>query len=259
MANNYRTQGLFTLSPGGYAFMLARLVEDGPAMTYLQKHCPERNYALCAYLDKMPLYNARMFLWDTESPFHKVGHIDGYRQEGREIVRESILHYPFQVMMLGVKNTFLQLLRIKNGGWRSDLSSPYPSRAMQLYFPNEFRSYASSLQSRKILPLETLDYLYTMVYLFSLLIAIAALFIFLKRRMYLPALLLIFITCAYVIHAFVNGAISVPNDRHGSRIIWLLTFFSIASLMHLIKYWKNYTGRLPQSIGQKKRAGAPSH
>jgi hypothetical protein len=98
-----------------------------------------------------------------------------------------------------------------------------------------------------------------MVYLFSLLIAIAALFIFLKRRMYLPALLLIFITCAYVIHAFVNGAISVPNDRHGSRIIWLLTFFSIASLMHLIKYWKNYTGRLPQSIGQKKRAGAPSH
>jgi hypothetical protein len=252
MANNYRTQGLFILSPGGYAFILARLVDDGPAMKYLQEHCAERNYALCAYLDEMPSFDSYQFLWNIKSPFHKVGHIDGYRQEGSEIVRETFLHYPFQVMKLCISNTFRQLFMIKNGGWRPDLSSPYPTRAIQMYFPDEFRSYTNALQSRKMLPLKTLDYLYTTVSLLSLLIAIAAFFIFLKRRMYLPAMLLIFITCAYIIHAFLNGAISVPNDRHGSRIIWLLPFFSIASLMHLIKYWKNYSGTSPQPFGQEK-------
>jgi hypothetical protein len=177
MSNNYRTQGLFTLSPGGYAFMLARLLEDGPAMQYLQEHCPERNYALCAYLDMMPPYNSELFLWNRKSPFHRVGHFDGYRLEGREIVRETILHYPFQVMKLGFRNTFQQLFMIKNGGWRPDFSSPHPTRALQKYFPGEFRSYASSRQSRKLLPLETLDYLYTVVCLLSLLIAMAAFFI----------------------------------------------------------------------------------
>ena len=54
LANNYRTYGILTISPGGYAFPLARLLADGPAVKYLRVHCPEENYTLCAYLDQLP-------------------------------------------------------------------------------------------------------------------------------------------------------------------------------------------------------------
>ena len=93
LANNYRTYGILTISPGGYAFPLARLLADGPAVKYLRVHCPEENYTLCAYLDQLPL-DSNTFLWSADSPFRKVGWIYGYRHEGQKIVIETVLHYP---------------------------------------------------------------------------------------------------------------------------------------------------------------------
>jgi hypothetical protein len=247
MSNNYRMWGTFTMSPGGYAFILARLIVDGPATKYLREHCSEHNYALCDFLDELPPKSTDYFLWNRNSPFHKVGHINGYRQEGKEIVRETILHYPFQIIKTSIYNGFRQLFMIKNSGWRPDFRHPYPTMAIGEYFPEEFRYYANSLQSRKLLPLETLDYLYTGVCLLSLLIAVAALIIFKKFVFPQPLMFFIFITYTYFIHAFLTGALSLPDDRFGSRTIWLLPLFSLASAMHITKNWKHFNWTMSQS------------
>jgi glycerol uptake facilitator-like aquaporin len=89
--------------------------------------------------------------------------------------------------------------------------------------------------------------LHRMIICFSLLIAVAIFFIYLKHKQYLPLLLLISIVCAYVLSSFITGALSNPNNRYGSRIIWLLPFFSFASLIHFINFWTEYFRRSPRT------------
>jgi hypothetical protein len=74
----------------------------------------------------------------------------------------------------------------------------------------------------------------------SLLAAGIAFLIFLKQPQYLLVIFLYFIGAAYLLQALLTGCLSVPGHRFGGRMIWLLPFFSIASLMHIINQWKEY-------------------
>ncbi|MFA5321420.1 MAG: hypothetical protein WC373_01995 [Smithella sp.] len=252
IANNYRSTGAFTFSRGGYSFLLARLVADGPAVKYLQQSCPERKYKLCAYLDQLPVESVE-FLWSAESPFRTVGWISGYRIEGTEIIKETILSFPFLIIKNSLKNTFLQLPRINNWyGICSYINFPYPTEKIREYYPGDFHAYATSRQSLNQLFLNVFNRLHRIVICFSLLIAALMFLIFLKFRQYLPAFLLISLVCAYIISSFITGTFNEPHDRYGSRIIWLLPFFSTASLMHLLNNWKEYSRIFIKTVNAKK-------
>jgi hypothetical protein len=247
IANNYRTYSAFTFSHGGYAFLLARFVADGEAIKYLKESCPERKYKLCAYIGQLPA-DSDKFLWSEESPFRKVGWINGYRQEGKEIVKNTILNYPFSVIKNSFKNSILQLPMINNSyGICSYIDKPYPTNEIRKYYPCEFHAYATSRQSLNQLSLNTFNRLHRMIICFSLLITVAIFFIYLKHKQYLPLLLLISVVCAYLLSSFITGALSNPDNRYGSRIIWLLPFFSFASLIHFIHFWKEYFRRSPRT------------
>ncbi len=241
VVNGYLTYGTLTISPGSYAFPLARLVADGSAIRYLQTHCPEENYALCAYLDKLPA-DQDVFLWSDDSPFRKVGWISGYRQEGKKIVVETVLHYPFQIGKLTMWNTLRQLHMISNRyGICSYLDKPYPTDAIKAYFPGDFDAYAHSRQSQNTLGLSGFNRLHRLVIMLCLPLAAAVLFYYLKRRRFLPVLLLASLTGAYGLNAFISAALSGPHNRYGSRLIWLLPFFCLASVIDVIQNRKRQT------------------
>jgi len=236
IANNYRTQGVFTFSPGGYAFLLARLVGDGPAVKYLEKSCPDKKYKLCAYLNELPS-SSNKFLWEKDSPFRKVGWIDGYQIEGREIIRGTILLYPLDVTKQCLKNTVLQLIKVLTLRY-SYLDKSYVTDPIRLHVPLEYNAFENSKQNQKRLNLSGLNYLHLAVACISILAAGLAFLIFLRQSRSLPVLCLLFVGTAYLVHALLTGCLSIPDHRYGSRIIWLLPFLSIASLMHIIFNWK---------------------
>jgi hypothetical protein len=241
VANGYLTYGTLTISPGSYAFPLARLVADGPAVRYLRTHCPEENYALCAYIDQLPA-DHDAFLWSDDSPFRKVGWISGYRQEGEKIVIETVLHYPFQIGKLTIWNTLRQLYMINNCyGICSYLDKPYPTDAIKAYFPGDFDAYAHSRQSQNTLGLSGFNRLHRLVIMLCLPLAAAVLFYYLKRRRFLPVLLLASLTGAYGLNAFISAALSGPHNRYGSRLIWLLPFFCLAAVLDVIQNRKRQT------------------
>jgi hypothetical protein len=242
LSNGYRHQNMLTLSPNGYCFLLARLIVDGPATLYLRDNCAERKYALCDYLNQIPATSDE-FLWAAESPFCKVGWISGYRSEGIEIIKETIRHYPFLIIKNAFRNMVSQLPMINNWyGLCSYMNSSHPTHDIRKHYPGDFHAYATSKQSLNQLSLNAFNRLHSAVIRLSLPLIALMFFIFLKRRHYLPALFLITIVSAYVLSSFVTGALSVPHDRYGSRIIWLLPFFSIASLTHEIVFWRNDKG-----------------
>jgi len=238
IANNYRTQRVFTLSPGGYAFLLARLVADGPAVKYLEKSCPEKKYKLCDYLQELPS-NSSKFLWPEDSPFRKVGWIDGYQKEGSEIVRGTIILYPFDVAKQCLKNTVLQSVKFLTHR-KSCLDALYVCYPLWSYYPNEFQEFEKSKQSQNRLNLRGLNYLHLVFSGLALLAAGIAFLIFFKQPQYLSVIFLYFIGVAYLLQALLTGCLSVPDHRFGGRMIWLLPFFSIASLMHIMNHWKEY-------------------
>lgn len=239
VANGYRSYGILTISPSGYAFLLARLVADGPAVQYLRDKCPEQKYALCDYLDQMPA-DSDEFLWPLDSPFRKVGWVTGYREEGQKIVMGTILHNPAQIGSLVLSNTFRQIPMINNWyGIAPYLDKSDPTDAIKVNFPGDFGAYASSRQNQNTLGLSRFNRLHLLVISLCLPLAAAVFCFYLKRRLYLQLTFLISLACAYGLSAFITAALAVPHNRYGSRLIWLLPFFCLAAVPHVIKQLKN--------------------
>lgn len=252
IANNYRLYGEFTMSRGGYAFLLSRLICDGPAVDYLQESCPEKKYKLCGYIGELPSQPDK-FLWSKESPFRKVGWITGYRVEGSEIVKETIKRYPLPIFKNSLKNSFLQILMINNWyGITSYIDTPYPTDQIREYYPNDFHAYLNARQSLNKLSLNSFNRLHRVIICFSILITTVISLILSSRRQYVPLLLILWIVCAYMVSAFVTGTLNEPHNRYGSRMIWLLPFFSMASLMHIFDNRKDYSWILFKPFNEEK-------
>jgi SAM-dependent methyltransferase len=230
IASNYIAVGEVTFAFNGYAYPLARLVADGQAGSYLRENCPQHPYALCGYIDHLPK-DATEFIWSADSPFRKVGWFDGYRREGREIVVGSVMRFPLWTLKSALENTGRQLVSVTTGlGLTSYLNVASPTAGLQTYYPSEFRAYQNSRQSRgEVEPLNRLNRLHMAALIVSLLYGCAAGLLFVKRGQWLSAELLATIACAVLGNSFASGALSGPSDRYGSRLIWLLPFFALAS------------------------------
>jgi hypothetical protein len=230
IAANYLTLGKAAFSVDGYAFLLARLVADGQAVSYLRESCPEQNYALCGYIDQLPK-DSDEFLWSANTPFKKVGWFDGYRRDGREIVMGTVMRFPLWTLKSALENTGRQVVKVRTGGFTSYLNVPQPTARLRIYYPSEFRAYQNSRQNRGELEhMDWLNRLHMAALIVSLLCDCAAGLLFAKRRQWLPTQLLATIVCAVLVNSFVSGAFSQPSDRYGSRLIWLLPFFALASI-----------------------------
>jgi hypothetical protein len=233
LANSYLSHGFIGISPGGYAFPLARLVADGPAVRYLREHCSEKEYALCNYIDDLPS-TSEDFLWSADSPFLMVGWFEGYRLEGQEIVEGTISHYPLWTLQTAMRNTIHQVRTFRTGcGLIPYLESSYPTATIREYLQGDFHAYEVSKQNRDRLGLNKFNRLHKAFIALSLLYALIVFLIFLKRREWLLVYLFIAIAFAYLLNAFLCGAISGPNGRYASRLIWMLPFVSLAAGIHL--------------------------
>lgn len=229
LGRNYAMHREVTLSSGGYAFLLARLVADGQAVRYLRESCPQRHYALCVYIEQLP-HDSSDFLWSPRSPFRRVGWIDGYRREGREIVVQTISRYPASTLTSALTNATGQVVAIRTGsGLISWMNNIYPTDSLRRCYPAEFKTYENSRQSRGTLDVDAFNGLHMAVVVLSLIYGGVAAVILAKRRQWLPVELLLTIAGALLMNALVTGALSVPNARYGSRLIWLLPFWAFAS------------------------------
>lgn len=235
MGVNYFTLGEVAFSVNGYAFQLARLVADGQAVSYLREACPQRGYALCEYIDRLP-NDSDEFLWSPDSPFRKVGSFAGYRREGREIVLRTIMRFPLWTLRSALNNTTRQLFEVRTGsdygfasyktyGNRQDTSDE-----IHTCYLSEYGAFENSRQSRgELAHLYNLNRLHRAALILSFLYSCAIGLLFAKREQWLQTELLVTIACAVLVNSFVSGALSRPVPRYGSRLIWLLPFFALAS------------------------------
>lgn len=233
------------LSKSRHVFFMGALVEHGIAKTYLDEHCSNTNYKLCAYKDSLPPL-AWQFIWEDNSPFYKIGGWKETKSEFNDIIRGTLTEPRFILMHIteSLKATVMQLTRFKSGdGLGAFGEETLLYQRVNEYFPNEANAYSNSLQSRSKLGFITwANYLHVIIVICSaLLLIMLCMKGVLKDEKMLT--LLSVIVAAIAVNAWTCGTFANAIDRLGVKVIWLLPLIVAIAMV----------GRISNKIGDKRQ------
>jgi hypothetical protein len=220
----------YSLSPKGYVWFFARLIDTGFMQEYLTEKCPEKSYEICNYKDSLP-NNSQTFLWDEGSVYYKTGGWNVDHNEYSKIIND-VLTSPKYLSLFGYScctNFLKQMVSFKIG---DKLTNEYNWQSVQYqlavknYNRNEFKNdFQLSEQMFGTLKFETINIVnYIMIFFSSLVI----LFVFYRRKLNRNLHLFSFIIiCGIIFNAGVISNLSAVTDRYQSRIMWMLPFLAI--------------------------------
>jgi hypothetical protein len=225
--------GRMTISPGGSIFLLARLVEDGPARDYLAADCPQANFKLCAFVNDMPM-DANRFLWG-DGPVRSLGGFGALVDEAPVVVAGTLRLEPLRVAWLSLGNILRQLATFGMSGYSRSFRSPYylwqqTERAMQDHLPGEVdalrqsREASGSIGLRGLFELQWATVAVSGVWFALLYLAGSRADRRIRELMWITA-------AALITNAAICGVLSGPSDRYQSRMIWLVPFLLCVAVL----------------------------
>ncbi len=245
---NLITRGSVSPSPYGSIFMLARSLEDGPAMRTLERHCPASGWRLCAVLTAGRPESADTFLWQPDSTLYRAGGPRRLSAEAGMIVATAIREQPGVMLRMALRNTLHQLGMVATGdglnAW-PDTVTPVIHRD----FPAaEARRYDAARQTggRLGVPQWFQDVQHAAL-LLGALATLAALGLMIGRGQPAAGLCAAILVCL-VGNAAVTGALSGPHDRYESRVAWLVVFAPAVAAMALRRPGASRLSPLPGQV-----------
>ena len=258
----------FTFNRWGKVIFLARVLEDGPGLRYLNDICATRDLKTCAAL---PLFNEaskkeedlgltknpetknlvlNALLWD--GGINLVGGLSVVNSEALEIIRGAIRTYPLEMAHAFAKNTYDQFTIFTVGNqFGSTAHLIAINNFFQVHFPTSYKSYINYHQSKGGVNIVTnvLNPAYNLTIIFSgSFILVLAYFSFRKQSYWdricknSSVQLVIFSLLGFLIsNAMITGGISAVFDRYQSRVIWLLPAITLLCIIESItrKYKKS--------------------
>ena len=215
-----------SISPYGSVFMLARMSGDGNVKSVLEKYCPEKNWTLCAWTDRLAK-DSDLFMWDPKGPVwtHPGGPI-GLAPEASEIVALTMRTQPMPLLWSAIKNTVTQLSMVKLGDTiHSDWLDITVLKSVEKFFPAaELERYKNSHQVQGTM-LERVSFVSAVGAYAVLLGFLLSLYLFYRALRSRDWTVLGFISLIWIgvlANAFATGALSKPHYRYQTRIAWLL-------------------------------------
>lgn len=241
-----------TISPHGSVFMLARLSGDGNTKEILEKYCAQKNWYLCAWVDRLPA-DSDDFLWNGQGPVwsHPGGPI-GLAPEASEIVSYVLRTRPWPVLLSGLKNMAEQLWMIQLGDTlHPDHLDVTVAKSVRQYFaPAELERLNRSRQMKDTLAADAvwLSRVSVWVFYFAVVFGFYLLFNAWRKRdarlsgrqtnaaldreppnaqldgqhTKLVVSFILMLWLGVAANAFATGALSKPHHRYQARIAWLL-------------------------------------
>lgn len=227
----------FVLAKNSNVFLLAKWIDEGPALSYLKESCPGAGYALCEHLEELEGKSHDELKWGGNSPLKKVGTFDELEPEARKIVRGTLYSHPYEILSHAFNNAALQLTRFEAGeGLTPEFARWVGEHVGKIYGAEVGRPFIESKQGQGRLPIAQLRYLH----LVGLAMGTGLCFwVLLRRRNVLTpelSLLYAFVFAGIVCNAFITGALSAPYDRYLARIIWLVLFVGLVGLFQLARH-----------------------
>jgi hypothetical protein len=224
LTSNLVITGQFAFTPGGSNFLFARLVHSGIAHRYLAERCPDPSLELCKFRSELPKLGED-WLWESDSPLNRdLGGWEVFSPEAKRIVVDSLSDYPLDHLEAALAGTAEQFVKFDTGdglvSWTWHTHYELGRVAPQL-----MPAFMSARQQQQGFDLSGLNLLHVPVALTGLLglaVVITA-----ARRRRLPAAtatLAGFVLVVLIGNAAICGALSIPNARYQSRVVWLAPF-----------------------------------
>jgi hypothetical protein len=234
LAYNAAIFGAWSLGPAGSSFLLANLIEYGPARAELARSCPSSGYRLCGHIDRIPR-TANLFLWHP-GPFRELGGFDGMRAESAAIVAATLRNQAPMVAKLALQNFGSALIAVDASADIKPLSGAGPDtfeRIMALvgdvYGSTAQASARNSMQSQGTWPVRTVN----AAQLAGLLAALGALLCVLVRHRAVRTSLMpmvIFVVAAFLGNALLCSVVSGVHDRYQGRLTWLFVLLAVIAV-----------------------------
>jgi hypothetical protein len=205
--------GEISLTAKRYPFTLARSVDDGPGRWYLEKHCGEVRYTICAvYPGGLPKGGALEFLWGENGVANRAtpAQLDRIRAEEAEIVLAAAREYPGFEVRTHAFNLARQILNF----------TPYPFESRLALDQSGTPQLAPAPQDGRILLIVRI--------LTSISVAIGTVWlvrVFFKRRALRPVIALMFL--GVLGNALTCVLLSAVAARYQARVVWLIPLLAL--------------------------------
>jgi hypothetical protein len=250
LLNNIVVHHSVALFPAGQSFLLANMIEQGPARRYLQETCPAAGYKICRIAKSLPATPYEL-LWATDA-YRELGGFDGMREEAAQIVRGTFRSRPWDVLQMAVDtvgSSFIthapgaELGPLSNHSWMTDVLT-------KKFGLSAVRAYENSLESQDAVPralLQAVDNISFPIAAVGLLIS--GIFAF-RRGFQEATALAILIPAAYAINNTLSAFGSGVFDRYQARVTWLFALAGMLIIIQLAEFAKN---RSMSSAGFRER------
>jgi hypothetical protein len=222
LLNNLLIHRVFALFPAGQTFVLANMIEQGPARRYLQEACPAAGFKLCASWNTLPA-TAYEFLWSTDN-LQRLGGFEGMHDEAAAIVAGTIRTRPADVLDMVARGVASCLLVHAPGAELFPLSNdPSMTNVLMTKFgPETLRAYKTSLAARNLIPRKFLRILDEMTFPAAVMALLGLGFCAYRRRLGDALSLAIFVAAAVMINNVLCALGSGVHDRYQARVTWLV-------------------------------------
>jgi len=219
-------------TPGGFTFLFGRMLQDGIVKKYLDQHCPDPALQLCAYKDQLP-DNTDTWFWGSDL-FDKLGRFAGLGKEMEKIALDSVIEYPVLQARTALVATAEQLIAVHTGdGVLATLWHTYA--IVEKFTPQLVPAMRTARQQQGEISFTAINELHYPLALIAM--ALLPVIVWLARRKTIPAAigeLAATVALALMGNAFVCGALSIPHDRYGARMVWLAVFAVLLALVRTI-------------------------
>lgn len=232
-----------------FPFITARMIADGPGLTYLETHCPDAAIPTCVLHAALSLSDDPMRLTASHIAFETSPELGSFRRMSQEdqrrvvddqigFLKAVVLDNPIGVVTGVLRNTLIQAYM---NSVEMTIAANDSLALVSQSLPDSGLQRGRLVQDRNWLPpVETSHRI-----LYGLSLAVIALVLALPGRVaWQIKLFAAVILLGILANAFVCGAVSQPANRYGARVIWLLPM--LAGLLSLFAWPKRRAVMLAQ-------------
>ncbi len=246
----------FYISRGGQAFLVARMLDTGMLRAWMEEHCADGDYRICAYKDRLPPTGGHLLWHDSISPMHLEGGWLATKPEYDRIVRSTLTEprYLWWHLTSGLASTAELFTKwticgaLTNPEYRRPGSPPYDM--IEGTIRSGLGPYLTSMQNggRGELDMTWPDRVNATLLLVCLGLA---LFLMLRRQPVYQGptdrALLIYASGAVLIDALICSSLSATEDRYLSRVSWLLPLFVLTIIARHLRRTQGQQTAMPTS------------
>lgn len=248
--------GRWSMTPMAPAFLFARLTEDGLTKPWLRDNCGKTAPKdLCAISHEIP-DDSQILLWNGASPYAaRIWYPPSDGERWRWVGMLSVANMgaigaqPLNFVANAVRGGARQFVSFQaiddecpHSCW--SLASG-PAHALTIYRPDTVKAYRASRQVNGKIPRYTIRAITTPIAALSLMLVPLLFWLAVRRGDRLIQSLLAAVAVALIVNADLAGALSDVHDRYQSRLVWVVPFVVVLTILRWRQTFKRSRISLP--------------